>query len=152
MLLSFFSILSLLGISNTYGFIRLSLARRPSSYSLQSIASINDQPKSSKDVFSSGAGKFIPLFIATLAVAPVIVNAKGVGSPQENSYLSDPTDEFKADEARTKAFNTEQIQIKAKWDTLLKDFEQTSEADPDVTETKLKGLIQFLTPLNGNYR
>ena len=109
----------------------------------------SNYPKSLKNELSKDLRKTFQFILAS-TVIPRVTFAKGVGNSDESSfYLTDPTEDFKEDEARTKAFSAEQLKIKNKWDIIVKELENTSDQNTAELEAKLKNLIKFLQPLDG---
>jgi len=107
-------------------------------------------PMSYKDVFLKKISVF-PRLVAGLVVFPSLTYAAGVAATKNEresrvkGYLTDPTDEFKLEQKRTKEFRDSQMKYKQKWDGILENFEtSTSPAD---TEAKLNALTAILVEL-----
>lgn len=81
--------------------------------------------------------------ISVVGVHPLGVNAK------ETAFLKEPTDEFKADEARTRALRDREKKVKADFDVLLQKFIDAPETNPEETENNIRNMIKFIRPLDG---
>ncbi len=57
-------------------------------------------------------------------------------------YLTDPTEEFKEEEKRVAAFNSEQAKIREKWDLIIERLEASD--TPSETESIIKEMSAFL--------
>ena len=65
----------------------------------------------------------------------------------EQGYLTEPTADFKAEEARTASLKKEEIKIRKDWDAIIDRFVASNE--PKETAAALHDLNEFLKPLNG---
>lgn len=61
--------------------------------------------------------------------------------------MTDPTEEFKEEEKRVAAFNSEQAKIRAKWDFIIERLEASE--NPSETESVIKEMSSFLKDIKG---
>jgi hypothetical protein len=66
---------------------------------------------------------------------------KGVKA-EEKAYLTDPTDDFKAEQIKTAEYNAKQKKIRKDWDILINQFQESK--DPAKTADTLKQMRLFL--------
>ena len=61
--------------------------------------------------------------------------------------MTDPTEEFREEEKRVAAFNSEQAKIRAKWDFIVERLEASE--SPSETESIIKEMSAFLKDIKG---
>ena len=87
---------------------------------------------------------------ATATVLALLSTSTAVSARSE--FLKEPTEDFKAETAKTQGLALKEKKIRTDFDALIKKFIDTPESDAlenNPTEKNLRALINFLKPLDG---
>ena len=91
----------------------------------------------------------LPLLLSATAACTMMSTSTVANAAQ---FLKEPTEDFKAETAKTQALAAKEKKIRAEFDVLLQKFVDTPESDAlenNPTEKNLRALINFLKPLDG---
>lgn len=137
MFLATISLLSLmLSMSDAY------LSYLPARFHTSLQAHTNQQPSSPAHLGKSSIIKATPLVIA--AATSLLGVSKALA---RDSYLVEPTAEFKEEQQKTADLIKAQTKVRKEWDTIVKKLEESEE--PKDIEANLNALISFLSPIDG---
>lgn len=105
----------------------------------------DDIPRSPSQQYRKNAVDIIPpVGFATFSVLTSLIMPKIVRA-ESKQYLTEPTEEFKDEEARVAAFNATQKKIRAQWDVLVQELAESD--DPAKTAKLFRDMKAFLVNL-----
>ena len=91
----------------------------------------------------------LPLLLSTTAACAMMSTSTIANAAQ---FLKEPTEDFKAETAKTQALAAKEKKIRADFDVLLQKFIDTPESDAlenNPTERNIRAMINFIKPLDG---
>eukprot|EP01031_Cornospumella_fuschlensis_P042395 gene42395-51781_t len=97
---------------------------------------------SSRDVAQKSAKFFLKASFAALGGLSLSSHAANAGL----QYLTDPTEEFKEQEARSKAFDAAKNKVRQQWDAIMSRFEGTE--NPEELAKALRDMKKFISDTN----
>eukprot|EP01031_Cornospumella_fuschlensis_P039061 gene39061-47522_t len=97
---------------------------------------------SSREVAQKSANFFLKASFAALSGISLSSRAAYAGL----QYLTDPTEEFKEQEARSKAFDAAKSKVRQQWDSIMSRFEGTE--NPEELAKALRDMKKFISDTN----